>query len=106
MTVGAAAIEPISAASTIVSALTPNFTRRRPKNTYRTLRRMSLGTIWISIMKDDPRATRVKQYNTLGAQGLVQGGAWAQEARRARGRKSRSGKSPALLSPYPPSHPP
>src|SRR5882672_4361873 len=50
MTVGAAAMDPSSPARTTENATRPTTTRRRSKKTYRTRRRMSLGTIWISIM--------------------------------------------------------
>src|SRR5438046_1345724 len=55
MTVGAAVIDPMIAASTNERTQIPTTTRRRSKKTYRTRRRMSLGTIWISIMMHCPR---------------------------------------------------
>src|SRR3954453_19179824 len=67
MTVGAAAIEPSSPASMTQRATSATTTRRRSKNTYRTRRRMSLGTIWISIMCTTRGTSRVGQYNTAGA---------------------------------------
>src|SRR5881398_3700166 len=66
MTVGAAAMEPSSPARMTESATRPMTTRRRSKKTYRTRRRMSLGTIWISIMCTTRGTSRVGQYNTAG----------------------------------------
>src|SRR5947209_853157 len=68
MTVGAAAMEPITPTRTRASAVTAMITRRRSKKTYRTPRRMSLGTIWISIMTQHPPGTAgAWQYNTEGS---------------------------------------
>src|SRR5205809_5380785 len=66
MTVDAAAMEPSSPASITQRATRPTTTRRRSKKTYRTRRRMSLGTIWISIMCTTHGTSRVGQYNTAG----------------------------------------
>src|SRR3954447_11297284 len=74
MTVGAAAMEPSSPASMTQRATSPTTTRRRSKNTYRTRRRMSLGTIWISIMCTTHGTSRVGQYNTAGVAEVGQDG--------------------------------
>src|SRR3954447_2132892 len=80
MTVGAAAMEPSSPASMTQRATSPTTTRRRSKNTYRTRRRMSLGTIWISIMCTTHGTSRVGQYNTGGVAEVGQAAPSADDA--------------------------